>query len=233
MLTHMHVVAQQFVRAQHQFAKVHHAFALALLFVQLVQLHLAAGLVIAHRHIARALAVLLAARNEILKLLRRKAVFVHIELLAQALDGRQLVLRVQNLKGLRQARQLVVRPQKAVAQAVEGANPHGVHVHRQHGLQAQLHFFGRFVGEGHRQNAAGGDLRGLQEPGDARGQHPGFARTCARQNQRVLGWQGHGSVLLIVELAQQGNGGGLARQGVRGEIRQHLPIVETSTRSSA
>jgi len=58
-----------------------------LLFVKLVQLHLAAGFVVAHRHIARALAVFFAARNEILHLLRREAVFVHIELLAQPLDG--------------------------------------------------------------------------------------------------------------------------------------------------
>ena len=110
MLAHMGVVAQQLIRAQHQLAKVHHAFSLALLFVELVQLHLAARLVIAHRHITGALTVFFAARNEILQLFGRKTVFVHIELLAQPLDGRELVLRVQNLKGLRQAGQLVMRP---------------------------------------------------------------------------------------------------------------------------
>ena len=212
MLTHMQVVTQQLVSAQHQLAKVHHALALALL---LVQLHLAAHLIVAHLHIKRALAVFFATRNEILHLLGRKAVFVHIELLAQPLNGRQLVLRVQNLERLRQPRQLVMRPQKAVAQAVKRADPHRIHVHRQHGLQAQLHLFGRLVGEGHRQNAAGRDLRGLQQPGDASGQHPGFARTCARQDQRMLRRQGHGPVLLLIELGEQGG------RCVLGDVCQH------------
>ena len=87
MLAHMGVVAQQLVRTQHQFAEVHHAFALALLFIQLVELDLAPGFVIAHRHIDRALPLFLATGNEPLQLFRGKAVFVHIELLAQALDG--------------------------------------------------------------------------------------------------------------------------------------------------
>ena len=216
MLAHMHVVAQQLIRAQHQLAKIHHAFTQALLFVQLVQLHLSARLVVAHRHIARALAVFFASRNEILHLLGRKAVFVHIELLAQPLDGRQLVLRVQNLERLRQPRQLVMRPQKTVAQPVECANPHGIHIHRQHGLQPQLHLLGGLVGEGHRQNAARRNLRGLQQPGNAGGQHPRLARPCARQNQRMLGRQGHGTVLLAVQLGEQRRR--IARENVRESV---------------
>src|SRR2546427_4836108 len=42
------------------------------------------------------------------QLLGREALVVHVELLAQALDGRQLVLRVQDLEGGRQLCRLVV-----------------------------------------------------------------------------------------------------------------------------
>ena len=221
----MVVVAQQLVRAQHQLPKVDHALTQALRFVEFVQLHLAAGFIVTHRHISRALAVFLAPGNEVLNLLGRKAVFVHIELLAQPLDGRQLVLRVQNLKGLRQTGQLVMRPQKAVAQAVKGANPHGVHIDRQHGLQTQFHLFGGFVGEGHGQNAARRHLPGLQQPGDAGGQYPCFAGACAGQNQGVLRGQDHRPVLLVVELGEQRR-----RRSVGGWFRQHALIVGSSNR---
>ena len=127
-LAHGVVVAQNLVAAQHQLTKIHHAFALALLFVQRVQLDLFARLFVARHHVARALAVFLAAADEVLHLLGRITLVVHIELFAQALDGRELVLRVEDLEGLRQVGQLVVRAQEAVAQAVEGADPHAAHV---------------------------------------------------------------------------------------------------------
>jgi hypothetical protein len=56
-------------------------------------------------------------------------------------------------------------------------------------LQAGEHFFGCLVGEGHGHQTARADLTGLQQPGDAGGQHPGFARTRARQDQGMLGRQ--------------------------------------------
>ena len=87
-LAHRVVVAQHLVRTQHELTEIHHAFPLALLFVQGVQLHLLAGFFVAGHHIARALAVFFAAADEILNLLGRKALVVHIELLAQALHGR-------------------------------------------------------------------------------------------------------------------------------------------------
>ena len=103
------VVAQQFVRAQHQLAKVHHAFALALFFVQLVDLDLLARIAVMRGHIAGAHAFFLAVGNEVGQLLGRKTLVVHVVLLAQALDGRELVLRVEDLERLRQACRLVVR----------------------------------------------------------------------------------------------------------------------------
>ena len=68
------------------------------------------GSLIAHRHIAGALSVFFATRNEPLQLLGWKALVVHAMLFAKTLDGRQLVLRVQNLEGLGQVGHLVMGP---------------------------------------------------------------------------------------------------------------------------
>ena len=218
-LAHRVVVAQHFVRAQHQLAKIHHPFSLALFLVQRVQLDLLAGLFVAHLHIAGALPVFLAAADEILDLLGRKTLVVHVELLAQALDGRELVLCVEDLKCLRQPRQFVVRPQEPVAQAVEGADPHATHIDRQHAGQPRHHLLGRLVGEGDRQNAARPHLSGLQQPGDAGGQDPGLARSGAGQDERVLGGQCDGSALLGVQAGEQRGGWGF------GWVKQHASIV--------
>ena len=68
-----------------------------------------------------------------------------------------------------------MRSQKTVAQAMECANPHAAHIHRQHGSQAGEHFFGGFVGEGDGHQTACTGLAGLQQPSDTGGQHTGFA----------------------------------------------------------
>jgi hypothetical protein len=114
----------------------------------------------AHLDVAGAQAVFLAAGDEPLRLLGREALVVDVVLLHQPLDGRQLVLRVQDLEALRQVGQLVVRAQEAVAQAVEGADPHAAHVDGQHRRQPRHHFLGGLVGEGHGHDVAGADLAG-------------------------------------------------------------------------
>jgi hypothetical protein len=81
----------------------------------------------------------------------------------------------------------------------KGADPHAAHVDRQHGAQARQHFLGRLVGEGHRQHTTRRDLAGLQQPGDAGGEHAGFARTCPSQYQGMLRRQCDGLVLFRVE----------------------------------
>ena len=224
MLANRVVVAQQLIRAQHELAKVHHAFALALVFVKLVDLDLFAGVGILRRHRAGSQAIFLAAGDEPLGLLGREALIVDAELFVQPLDGGQLVLGVQNLKGLRQVRQFPVGAQQAVAQAVKGANPHAMHIDGQHGGEAGQHFLGGFVGERHRHQAAGGNLARLQQPGNAGGQHPGFARAGARQNQRMLWRQGDGRHLLGVEPLHQGAGRGCTVGG--GVMRRRIAKAE-------
>ena len=132
----------------------------------------------------------------------------------------ELVLRVQNLKSLRQAGELVVRAQEAVAQAVEGAYPHAAHVDGQHGGEAREHLLGRLVGERDGQDAAGRGLavessqamrvvstRVLPEPAPA----------------NISAWpagQGDGGELFGVETVQQRRG--LARWRHTGAGKRNL-----------
>jgi len=81
------VVAQHLKAAQHQFAKINHAFALALVFIQLVDLNLFTGFFVAHFHHIRAQPIFLAATNEPLHLFGRKALVINAKLLVQALDA--------------------------------------------------------------------------------------------------------------------------------------------------
>ena len=222
MLAHRRVVSQQLVAAQHQLTEIDHAFALALLFIERINFGFFAAFLVVHSYVFGALAVFFAGSDEPHQLLGWKAFVVHIELLAQALDGRQLVLRVENLKALRQVGHLVMRTQEAVTQAMESAYPHAAHVHRQHAGQAQHHLFGGLVGKRHGQHAARRDLAGLQQPGDACGQHPRLAGACASQDQRMRVWQHDRGQLLGIEV--------LKKWGAGGDVGEHRCIVESPWR---
>ena len=200
---HALVVAQQLIRAQQQLAKVHHAFALALVFVKLVNLYFFTGVRVLGGHSIGAQAVFFAARNKPLQLLGWKALLIHSKLLAQPFDGRQLVLGIQDLEGLRQIDRPVVRSQHAVAQAMEGAHPHAAHIDWQHAGQARHHFAGGLIGKRDGQHTAWRHLPRLQKPSNAGGQHTGLARTRPRQNQGVLRRQSHRGTLLLIERSQQ------------------------------
>ena len=76
----------------------------------------------------------------------------------------------------------------------------------EHRVEPRQHLLGGLVGEGHRQHAAGRELAGLDQPGDARGQHAGLARAGAGEDQRRLGRQGDGGELLGIEAFEQAIG---------------------------
>ena len=203
MLADRRVVTQHLVAAQHQLCEVNHALALALFLIELVNLDLLAGIVVAQRDHLRPHPLLLAAGDEPLGLLGRKALVVDSKLLHQPLDRRQLVLRVEDLEALRQIGHAIVRAQEPVAQPVEGADPHAARIHRQHRCQARHHLLGSLVGESHCHHAAGRNLARLQQPGDARRQHAGLARARAREDERVLARQRDRGALLRVKLREQ------------------------------
>ena len=71
----------------------------------------------------RAQALILLGVDEPLDLLRHPAAVVEFEVLYQALDEPQLVVRVDDLEVLWQICLAPVAPQHAVCEAVEGADP--------------------------------------------------------------------------------------------------------------
>ena len=97
----------------------------------------------------------------------------------------------------------MVSAQQAVTHAVEGAYPHAARVDRQHSGQPRQHFFGRFIRKGHGEQARWRDLHGLNQPGNACGQHTGFAGARTGENQRGLRWKGDGGELLGIEVVQK------------------------------
>ena len=184
MLTQGFVAAEQLVAAQQQLGKIHHAFAPALGVVGGVKFsQLGVEGIMGLQRLGTQTLVFMAV-DERLHLARWKFLVRHLQGFHQPLDRRQLVLHVEDGKRLRQAGIAPVGAQKTVGQAVKGANPHAARIDRQHDRQAGVHFPGGLVGKGHRQNIGRhGALPGNQ-PGNPRGQHPGFAAASPGQHQR-------------------------------------------------
>ena len=63
-----------------------------------------------------------------------------------------LVLRVQDLKTLRQPGFLPVTAQQAVRQTMKGTHPHACRRRLDHGLDTPAHLGSRLVGKGHGQD---------------------------------------------------------------------------------
>jgi len=197
------VALQQFVGTQQQLGEVDDAFALALLVIEIVQLGHAPLHMVVCLDLVRALAAVLGVVDEVHQVLGRVLLVVHVQRLEHALDHRQLILRIEDLERLRQRGVAVVRAQQAVAQAVEGADPHAARVHRQHRRQAREHLLGGLVGEGHGHDAGRGHLPGLDQPGDAGRQHPRLAGPGARENKGALGRQRDGRQLFGVQIVEE------------------------------
>jgi len=149
MFTQWLVARQQFIRAQQQFGEIDHAFALALLIVQIVELHELAVVVIVGIHILGPQALVFGAIDEVHQIARRILFVIDIVCLEQTLDGRQLILRIENLECLRQTGIAMMRPQQTIAQPVKGPDPHAARIDRQHRRQPRQHFLGGLVGKCH------------------------------------------------------------------------------------
>ena len=134
----------------------------------------------------RAPAFILGRRHEPLHLARGKAFLVHVERLQQSLDERELVLGVEDLKRLWQSGFPVVRAQQAVAQAVEGTDPHAAGVDRQHCRDAGEHLLCRLIGERDRNEPVRARLPGLDQPGHPRREYARLAAAGTGEDQRRL-----------------------------------------------
>ena len=92
------VAIEQLIRAQQQFGKIHHTFALALLFVGGVKIAITHAGLVQRLDIICAQPLFLGIVDKVRHLLRRIFLVVDIQQLHQALDCRELILRIQNLK---------------------------------------------------------------------------------------------------------------------------------------
>ena len=128
MFAHRRVVFQKLVGAQQQFGEIHHAFALALCLIKLIDFHHAAAEGIVRFHGMRTQAFFLGAADETLDIARREFFVVDIGGFQQALDGGELILRIENLEGLGQPGVAMVSAQQAVAQSVESPYPHAARI---------------------------------------------------------------------------------------------------------
>ena len=186
------VALDQLVGAQQQLGEIDHALGPALLVVRRIEVHEAARLLVGDMHVRRAQPLFLLAVDEGLHFARRKAILVRVQSLQHALDGRELVLRVENLEGLRQAGIAVVEPQHAVGKAVKRPDPHPAQVDRQHRREPREHLARRLVGERDREHGAGRNLLLAHEPRNARREHARLAAAGAGKNQRMPLRQGDG-----------------------------------------
>ena len=152
MLAQRVVSRQQFEAAQQELWKIDKPFAVTRLFVEREVLDLPPNKFIACLDLIRPRARLLRIVYQRLQLPRLKALCVDAVRLVQPLDQRELVLHVHDLEQLRQSGIPIVDAEHAVAQAVEGADPHPARVHRRQGGEPGKHLPGGLVGEGHRQH---------------------------------------------------------------------------------
>ena len=133
---------------------------MTLLVVQAVQLDHAPVVVVMRFNLCWPQAFFFIAVDKIGDVTWRKFFVVNIRQLEHAFDRCQLILRIENLKTLRQTGVTMMGSQQAVAESVKGTDPHAAQADRQHGAKPRQHFLGRLVGEGNRNNGQWADLTG-------------------------------------------------------------------------
>ena len=202
-ITQQGVTLEKLIGAQQEFGEIDHTLALALGVVGGIELGETPAVVVGDIDIFRAQPGLLRAIDEVLQIAWRILFVVDIARLEQALDGGELVGRIEDLKGLRQRSVAMVSAQQAIAQAMKGADPHAARIDRQHRRQARGHFARSLVGEGHCQHTRRAELAGLDQPGDPGGEHAGLAAAGAGKDQRVLGWQRDRRKLSVVQIREK------------------------------
>ena len=100
------------------------------------------------------------------------------------LDGRHLVVIVEDRVVAGQAEEIPIAPQQTRAEGVESADGQRVAVGTGQADEALPHFPRRLVGEGHSQDAVGADAAHLHQVGDAVGDDAGLAAARPGHDQQ-------------------------------------------------
>ena len=223
---HDFVAVEKFVAAKEKLPEVDDPFSLTGLFIGAVEVHLL-GEVFGELLRPGADAVLLLPVDVALDLARVDGFGVDVVGLHDALHHRELIARVEDLEGFRQARRFGVTAKNPVAQAVEGPDPHVSQVVGEHRLETREHFARGLVCEGHGEDfgRAAGSL--FEKPRDAGRQNAGLARARARQNEDALFGRRHGLKLPLVEIFQNVRHLGLLLWSVR-RTEKFLSLVRSA-----
>src|SRR5690606_16305067 len=131
MLAHRAVTLQQLVCPQQELGKVDHALSLALCLIHAIDLYQASVMRVVRRHYVGTKALFLGSVYEALHITRGIFFVVDAGALDEALDCRQLVGGIEDLKSLRQIRITMMRPQQSIAEPVKSAHPHAPRIQRQ------------------------------------------------------------------------------------------------------
>ena len=194
------VVAPQLVRAQQQLGKIDQPATRANFFVRLIKRdHLAAIRIAIVVEVLRSQAFVFLAVNKILNVARHPATIVDLEVFEQALDQAQLIVRVDDLKILRQARFAPMPSQQPVCEAVKSAYPQVIDGRAEQALNATAHLSSGFVGKRNGEQALWRYTLDIDEPGSAVYQHAGFATAGPCDDERRLGRRRNSLTLRVIE----------------------------------
>ena len=141
-------------------------------------------------------------------LARRKARLVQAQRADRALDQALLVVAVEDLERLRQPGLAPVLAQQPVRDAVERADRQAaralrMRIRQQLALAARAHLAGRLVGERDREDRPRRRVLDLEKPGDAMGQHAGFAGAGAGEHEVVARRRRHRLALSRIQVVEQ------------------------------
>ena len=191
--------------------------------VLLVQHHALAvgeGLALGRRGLLRGQALVLPAVDQAGEVARRPALQVEVGRLNQLLQHPLLVVVVQDGEAGLQPHQLGVAAQDLRRHRVEGAEPaQPFSLAADQVADALAHFAGGLVGEGDDQQLPRPRTVGVQDMGQARGQHPRLAGPGACEHQHRALRRLHRSTLLGVQ-AGEIVGGGRVDPGEVGDARR-------------
>ena len=193
-------VAQEFEAPQQQLGEIHDARLFAAFFVQLVEMdELLARRVVAIGEVLRAPALILAGVDEALHLARNPALLVELLLADDLAHQALLVVLVEDLERLRQARLPPVPAQHAVREAVEGPDPERIRRHAEKRLDSPAHLGRGLVRERDCHQAVRRDAVLEDQPGGAMRQDAGFSAAGAREDEHGPDRRRHGGALLVVQ----------------------------------
>ena len=163
--------------------------------------------VVAVGEVLRAPALVLVGVDEALHLARNPALLVELLLADDLAHQALLVVLVEDLERLRQARLAPVAAQHAVRQAVEGADPERVGGHAEQRLDAPAHLGGGLVRERDRHQAVRRNAVLEDQPGGAMRQHARLAAAGAGEHEHGPERRGDGGALFLVQRLEEVLGG--------------------------